>query len=65
MMTVLRIASQKNAQSSRVPSAGLTWGDGVELPGVGVYGVRNVSACALTDRSTEAAFLTARFVPRA
>lgn len=65
MMKVLSNASQKNVQSSRFPSVGPTPGDGVELPGVGVNGVRNVPASSLTGRSTGADFLTARFVSSA
>jgi len=40
MMSVFASESQKNPQSSLVPSAGPTSGGGVEPPGVGVYGVR-------------------------
>ena len=46
MITVLAMASQKNAQNSEIPSEGVTSGDGVEPPGVGVYGVWNEASPA-------------------
>lgn len=39
MIVVFAIASQAKSPSSWRPSSGVTSGGGVELPGVGVYGV--------------------------
>lgn len=52
MMTVFASESQKNPHSSLRPSSGGTSGEGVELPGVGVYGLANGAADPLIRRSS-------------
>ncbi len=54
MIAVLRSASQKNAQRSRFPSAGVTSGPGVELPGGAAYGEENAGSDIAARRTAGA-----------
>ena len=49
MIATLATETQKNVHISPPPSSGVTSGPGVELPGVGVYGLRYVPAGSLTS----------------
>ena len=56
MIAVLASESQKNPQRSRFPSTGDTLGEGVELPGVDVYGVRKFALAFMRTGKTGRTF---------
>jgi hypothetical protein len=66
MIVVLTIESQKNVQSSPLPSSGVVVDGGPEPPGVGVYGLRNVTLEPEADMAypdLSSGPIRSRFVP--